>query len=102
MSGMLEHIYEACCMPSLWADENPNICGCRGRGWMLSDLDTWHHCPIHGKGVPHPLEEETRWAAEEYEARQQSHDDVVTGNTVNHIEQPVTIIKAYEDDDIPF
>lgn len=33
--------------------ENPSHCPCRGRGWMLSDFDTWHRCPIH-EGLPNP------------------------------------------------
>lgn len=36
-----------------WANMNPSQCECRG-GWLLSDYDTWHRCPLHGKGVPHP------------------------------------------------
>jgi hypothetical protein len=38
-----------------WADPDPKHCGCRGCGWALSDLDTWHQCPYH-KG-PHPESE---------------------------------------------
>lgn len=37
-----------------WANINPAKCPCRGLGWMLSNYDTWHQCPYHGKGVPHP------------------------------------------------
>ena len=37
-----------------WAETNPSKCPCRGRGWLLSDFDTWHRCPVHGGGVPHP------------------------------------------------
>lgn len=39
-----------------WANPNPSQCECRG-GWLLSDYDTWHRCPLHGRGVPHPEEE---------------------------------------------
>ena len=38
----------------LWAEENENICPCQGRGWYLSDLDTWHMCPYHFNGQYHP------------------------------------------------
>jgi hypothetical protein len=41
---------------SYWADPDPNKCRCGGTGWALSELDTWHCCPIHGKGMPHPEE----------------------------------------------
>lgn len=37
-----------------WAEDNPSRCPCRGSGWLGSDFDTWHRCPIHGDGVPHP------------------------------------------------
>jgi hypothetical protein len=40
-----------------WAEINPASCPCRGRGWFLSDYDTYHRCPIHGNGVPHPQDE---------------------------------------------
>lgn len=40
-----------------WANPNPSACPCRGGGWLLSDWDTLHLCPMHGKGVPHPEEE---------------------------------------------
>lgn len=35
-----------------WATEKG--CLCRGSGWALSDLDTWHECPLHYEGQPHP------------------------------------------------
>lgn len=43
-----------------WANRNPARCECRN-GWLLSDWDTWHQCPLHGKGVPHPEEEEVEF-----------------------------------------
>lgn len=42
----------------IWAEHNPSSCPCSGRGWLGSDLDTWHRCPLHGQGVPHPEDEE--------------------------------------------
>ena len=41
----------------MWASVLPSDCPCRGQGWLLSDLDTWHRCPVHGRGVPHPEDE---------------------------------------------
>ncbi len=29
-------------------------CRCCGGGWILSDVDTWHRCPDHFAGQPHP------------------------------------------------
>lgn len=37
-----------------WAEEDPKNCLCYGCGWALSDVDTWHQCPIHFKGQRHP------------------------------------------------
>lgn len=42
----------------LWAETNPFRCPCKGRGWFLSDFDSYHRCPIHGNGVPHPCDDE--------------------------------------------
>jgi hypothetical protein len=41
----------------VWAEANPYTCPCRS-GWLLSDFDTWQRCPIHGKSVPHPEDED--------------------------------------------
>lgn len=49
-----------------WAVENPLECPCHGSGWMSSDVDTWHECPIHSfKGNPHPeyMEDDMDWDA---------------------------------------
>lgn len=41
-----------------WAERNPLTCPCRGGGWLLSDLDTWHKCPVHKhEGMGHPEDE---------------------------------------------
>jgi hypothetical protein len=29
-------------------------CGCRGSGYALSEVDTWHQCPLHYTGQRHP------------------------------------------------
>jgi len=29
------------------SDENEDVCACRGRGWHVSDWDTWEPCPCH-------------------------------------------------------
>lgn len=45
-----------------WAEANPSVCPCRGRGWFLSDFDSWHQCQIHGRGceAPHPEDDDSR------------------------------------------
>jgi len=54
----MENDYRELCSGA-WAHLNPSLCPCHGRGWLLSDLDTWHKCPAHGAGVPHPDDEVT-------------------------------------------
>jgi hypothetical protein len=49
------HYYqEVACNSAVWARKDAARCGCRGRGWWASEVDTWHCCPFHGEGVPHP------------------------------------------------
>lgn len=35
------------------SDSDPEKCPCKGRGWVLSQVDVWVECPIH-KGMIHP------------------------------------------------
>lgn len=37
-----------------WANPNASRCPCHGGGWALSEVDTWHQCPCHYRGQPHP------------------------------------------------
>ena len=41
---------------SRFSEINPKTCPCRG-GWLSTNYDTWHACKLHGKGVPHPEDE---------------------------------------------
>lgn len=49
----LQAYYEAFCT-GYWANPDEDRCQCRGSGWALSEVDTWHACPAHYKGQPHP------------------------------------------------
>jgi len=40
-----------------FAQEDKGLCGCRGSGWFLSGVDTWHECPVHFLGQPCPEDE---------------------------------------------
>lgn len=40
-----------------WATPDASECECGGGGWALSDVDTWHKCPCHFWGQPHPEEQ---------------------------------------------
>jgi hypothetical protein len=42
----------------MWAEIVPAHCPCRGFGWLTSDFDTEHRCPVHGQGVPHREDDE--------------------------------------------
>jgi hypothetical protein len=42
----------------LWAHPEADQCLCRGSGYALSEVDTWHECRYHHvPGQPHPEEE---------------------------------------------
>lgn len=53
MSGELQSYYDSF-RTGYWAEEDETACPCRGNGWALSDVDTWHECPIHFEGQLHP------------------------------------------------
>jgi len=62
-----------------WNHPNPVLCECKGRGWILSDFDTWHQCKIHGKDVPHP-----EWEYEEGDFDAEEHRLTVMRDAYNH------------------
>lgn len=37
-----------------WAHPDEGRCPCHGGGWVCSEVDTWHQCPIHYTSQPHP------------------------------------------------
>lgn len=49
-----------------WATENEGECLCHGRGWALSDVDTWHKCPVHFRGQLGPEAADGDMSIEEY------------------------------------
>ena len=54
MSDAQTYFNEICRNSTTWSDTDPDLCGCRGGGWWLSQLDTWHKCPNHAPDAPHP------------------------------------------------
>jgi hypothetical protein len=50
---MLQGIYDSAARGD-WVREDEDECGCRGGGWFLSDVDTWHKCPVHALNARHP------------------------------------------------
>jgi hypothetical protein len=42
----LQAYYDSC-VAGAWASPYIDECGCRGFGWFLSDVDTWHPCSYH-------------------------------------------------------
>ena len=51
--------YENYCLAGAFAREDADECGCRGSGWFLSEVDTWHECPAHHvAGQRHPDDED--------------------------------------------
>ncbi len=63
--NQMEHDY-AQLQTGAWALNSPRLCPCRGGGWFLSDLDTYHCCPIHGAGAPNPEYDGERYDGEDY------------------------------------
>lgn len=57
MSELEQYHREHACAGA-WADPDKALCGCRGRGWWLSEVDTTHRCRYHYDGQPHPEEED--------------------------------------------
>jgi len=56
-----------------WASSDPEDCLCHGNGWALSEVDTWHKCPVHFRGQLSPeamdhFEDESDWLAAEEES----------------------------------
>jgi hypothetical protein len=57
-----------------WATSNADECPCHGRGFALSEVDTWHKCPVHFEGQLHPeacegFEDESDYLAAEEESK---------------------------------
>jgi hypothetical protein len=69
---------------------------------MLSDVDTWHQCPAHGRGVMHP--EEAEYEAEireEVEAAAKAAGLSVEAYLASlKVAEPVAVVA--DDDGIPF
>lgn len=98
-SEYTQYYHDVACSGS-WARENSDTCGCKGKGWWLSELDTWHQCPYHGKDVPHP---------EEYDYEQELKLEVEShakeqGMTIEEYLNSLApiVIETDNDDDIPF
>lgn len=97
-----ETYYREVACNSTWADPDEARCGCRGSGWWLSELDTWHECPVHHrKGQPGPDDTDADWEAEEADAT--APVDNFPGT--DRMGQPVHPAGDHfgpDDDDIPF
>lgn len=55
MYSELQQYYEAFRENASHGDGRaPEDCRCRGTGWLLSEVDTFHRCRDHHTGQPHP------------------------------------------------
>ena len=70
-----------------WACEAAATCPCRGYGWALSEVDTWHECPAHFDGQRHPEDHDP-----------EDHDEDVADTEP----APVSVAVVAAEDDIPF
>jgi hypothetical protein len=51
-------LYYEGCQRGMFANEDAAQCGCGGHGWFLSQVDTWHTCPVHFANQPHPEDDD--------------------------------------------
>lgn len=68
--------YTEVCQSGSWQREDAERCGCKGSGWWLSELDTWHKCSVHGKANDRHPEEGPDYVTETCPFC--SHDRMVT------------------------
>lgn len=75
-----------------WATPDPSECECGGCGWALSDVDTWHKCPCHNWGQPHPEDEdETAYERAAMKKFGQLLSELLYGPTVRTIASTVVV-----------
>jgi hypothetical protein len=67
MSSEHEIYYQEVACGAAWVDEDPDACGCKGSGYWLSELDTWHKCRLHAPDAVHP---EYEYCLEEMEEQE--------------------------------
>lgn len=59
----LEQYYREFACSGVWAVPAAVECGCQGRGWWLSEVDTWHKCRYHYDEQPDPEAGPEEWEA---------------------------------------
>ncbi len=95
-----------------WASEDAASCPCHGQGYVLSEVDTWHECPVHFCGQLHPdaldgapegfdaqaleLESMTAWAVK----RGLASPLPIAVNGADEV--PQLVDESFGDADIPF
>lgn len=72
MSEYETYYREVACNSTTWAVPDADRCGCRGTGWWVSEVDTYHECPFHYDGQPGPDCTEADWEA--YEAAKEAEE----------------------------
>ncbi len=96
--------YEAFCQ-GYWANENADHCRCHGGGWALSEVDTWHRCPIHGHGVPHPEDRDNELAFEDWAKANPAEHALLLAEAEATAQARLVEVEAWafrNDDDVPF
>ena len=73
---------------------DPARCGCRGTGYALSEVDTWHKCPVHyTPGQRHPEDDHD-------ECEAQDTNEVLDARTIAAMAAVTPAV--INDDEIPF
>lgn len=78
-----------------WRDSDPEVCPCKGHGWALSQVDTWHQCPTHFKGQRYPEDDHDEEPMPEMEEETPEASYFVDNQNLVQRGEP-------EDDDCPF
>lgn len=94
MSDLQAYYDNFATQPSRWCDRDESKCGCKGSGYFLSELDTWHECPAHFvEGQRHPEDDSEDPVA----------DAVASLLCFFYRLHPITFkVDTANDDDIPF
>ena len=106
MSEYSQYYNNFASVPSRWSHTDPDRCGCRGGGWFLSEVDTWHQCPAHGLGVPHPEEVEAQLAYEDWQREHPAEAALMQAEWAARCEAALVQVEAWafrdEEGDVPF
>lgn len=78
-----------------WATIDRETCPCHGTGWALSQLDTWHRCPIHYVSQVHPESFDEKTDIEVVFEEEESYAEIVLEQELNDTRQLIERLQAH-------